>query len=122
MASIGLAQEALVGVRTNSTVGDWLVGLAQSGPGAHFASMATSGSLYETPADYDGSIAELYDEVYHDFECRRLQYLAALTAKWGPPRAYSFRAELERVMTNDDSLAMLDYDLALFTSGEQFPA
>jgi len=32
----------------------WLVGLAQSGPEAHFAPIAMSESLYETPADDDG--------------------------------------------------------------------
>ncbi|MEV8511944.1 hypothetical protein [Dactylosporangium sp. NPDC051484] len=101
---------------------DWLVGLAQSGPEAHFAPIAMSESLYETPADYDGSIGELYDEVYRDFGRRRLQYVAALTAKWGPPKADSFQAEHERVMGNDNSVSMLDYDLARFTNGEQFPA
>lgn len=100
---------------------DWLDGLAQSAPGAHFVPIAMSESLYETPAD-DGSIIERYDEVYNDFEHRRRQIVAALTAKWGPPQPYSLYPELERVMENDESVSMLDYDLALFTNGEQFPA
>ncbi|MER7005151.1 hypothetical protein ABT297_19165 [Dactylosporangium sp. NPDC000555] len=34
----------------------WLDGSAQSGPEAHFAPVAMQESLYETPADDDGSI------------------------------------------------------------------
>ncbi|UWZ37661.1 hypothetical protein Drose_05140 [Dactylosporangium roseum] len=99
-----------------------LDGSTQSGPEAHFVPIAMQESLYETPADYDGSIGELYDDVYDEFEQRRLRAAAVLAARWGSPQPYSFQAELERVMANDDSVSMLDYDLALFTSGEQFPA
>jgi hypothetical protein len=123
-ALVGLAEDLVAQPFPDGATGgnEWLMGLAQSGPKAHFAPIAMSESLYETPADDDGSIDELYGGVYRDFERRRLQYVAALTAKWGPPQAYSFQAELERVMGNDDSVSMLDYDLACFTSGEQFPA
>ncbi|MFG2045348.1 hypothetical protein [Dactylosporangium sp. NPDC048998] len=101
---------------------DWLIGLAQSGPEAHFAPIAMSESLYETPADYDGRIGELWLEVWNDFEQRRLRAVAALTAAWGPPRLHSFRAEYERVTGNDADVSTLDYNLAMFTSDEQFPA
>jgi len=101
---------------------DWLEGLPQSSQKAHFAPIAMSESLYETPADYDGRIGELYEEVYNDFLQRRQRAVDALTARWGTPRLYSFQAEYDRVLANDDSVSSLEYDLAMFTGGQPFSA
>lgn len=101
---------------------DWLVGLAQSGPEAHFAPIAKSDNLYYMSADYDERIAELWEEIYHDFERQRQQATSALTTLWGAPQPYSFAAEQARVWANDESVSELDYDLAMFTSGKQFQA
>jgi hypothetical protein len=43
--------------------GSWLIGEAESVPGGHFAPIASSPSLYETPADDEGAIVDIYERV-----------------------------------------------------------
>ncbi|GII52709.1 hypothetical protein Pth03_10980 [Planotetraspora thailandica] len=76
--------------------GSWLIGEAESVPGGHFAPIASSPSLYETPADDEGAIVDIYERVYTEFEVRRRQAANMLAAMWGPPRPHSFAAEVER--------------------------
>lgn len=102
--------------------GSWLVGEAESAPGGHFAPIASSPSLYETPADDDGTIGDIYERVYADFEIRRSRAANALAAMWGPPRLRSFAVELERFWADHESLSPFEYDLALFAGEEPFPA
>ncbi|WP_432985872.1 hypothetical protein [Dactylosporangium sp. CA-233914] len=58
----------------------WLDGSAQSGPEAHLAPIAMQESLYETPADHDGTIGEPSDDVYDKFEQRRLRAVGSAAA------------------------------------------
>ncbi|WP_344654045.1 hypothetical protein [Cryptosporangium japonicum] len=102
--------------------GDWLEGLPQSGAEAHFAPLAVSPSLYETAADDDGTIGDLWWEAYRGFEERRHDVGAALASRWGPSQPYSFHAEHERVLAGDEEVSSLHYDLAMFTGGDEFPA
>ena len=101
---------------------DWLEGAAQTGARALFAPIAVFESLHETPADYEGTAWRLWEEAYNGFERNRQDVADVLTARWGHPQPYSFRAEFERVMAGDESVSRLEYDLAMFTGGEQFPA
>jgi len=102
--------------------GSWLVGETESVPGGHFAPLASSPSLYETPADDDGTIGDIYEQVYTDLKSRRRRAADALAAIWGPPRPYSFAAELERFWADHESLSPFEYDLALFAGEEPFPS
>ncbi|KUL23678.1 hypothetical protein [Actinoplanes awajinensis] len=101
---------------------DWLEGAAQSGSQAHFVPIAVFASLHETTADHDGTAWRLLDEAYQSFEQFRRDVVAALTTRWRPPEPHSFHAEYERVVAGDESVSSLEYDLAMFTSGEPFPA
>ncbi|MCO8274416.1 hypothetical protein M1L60_27835 [Actinoplanes sp. TRM 88003] len=101
---------------------DWLEGVPQIGARAAFAPIAVFESLHETPADYDGTAWRLWEEAFHGFEEQRQEAVAALAAKWGPPQSHSFRPEHDRVWAGDESVSKLEYDLAMFTGGEPFPA
>lgn len=101
---------------------DWLEGAAQRGTRAHFVAIAVFESLHETPADYDGTAWQLGEQAYGRFAQHRQEVVAALTVRWGPPQPYSFRAEYERVVAGDETVSALEYDLAMFTGGEEFPA
>ncbi|WP_430781527.1 hypothetical protein [Actinoplanes sp. G11-F43] len=103
-------------------VSDWLEGVGQSGAGAHFVPVAVFESLYETPADYDLTAAAVYAEVYERFEGQRQEIAAAMTALWGPPRRYTFRAEYDRVLAGDGNVSGLAYDLAMFAGEDMIPA
>jgi hypothetical protein len=103
-------------------VSNWLEGSAQSGTRAHFAPIAVFESLYETPADHDLMAWRLYEDAYNRFEQQRRDIVAELTALWGPPEQYSFQAEYDRVVGNDESVPRLEYDLAMFAGDEPFPA
>lgn len=107
---------------TSAPTGAWLEGMAQSGADAHFAPIAVFESLHETPADYDGTAWRLHEEAYNGFERDQQDAVAALTARWGPPQSYSFRAENERVWSGDESVTPLEYELAMFVGAGQFPA
>ena len=99
----------------------WLVGEAESAPGGHFVPIASSPSLYETPADDNGTMVDIYEQVYTDFRIRRRRAADVLSAIWGRPQPYSFAAELERFWADHESLSSFDYDLALFAGEEPFP-
>ncbi|WP_410809445.1 hypothetical protein [Micromonospora sp. 067-2] len=114
-----LVERPFIGASADTS--DWLEGAAQSGARALFVPIAVFESLHETPADYDGTAWRLWEEAYSGFERHRRDAVAALTARWGPAEPYSFRAEYERVIAGDE-VSRLDYDLAMFTGGEQFPA
>jgi len=101
---------------------DWLDGEAQSVTNAHFAPIAVFASLHETPADYDLTAWQLYEEAYNRFEQQRQEIVEALAALWGPPRQYSFQAEYDRVVANDESVSRLEYDLAMFAGDNPVPA
>lgn len=101
---------------------DWLEGSAQTGTSAHFAPIAVFESLHETPADYNLTAWQLYEETYHRFEQQRRDIVKALTALWGPPQQYSFQAEYDRVVAGDQSVTRLEYDLAMFAGEQQVPA
>ena len=101
---------------------DWLEGMAQRGARAHFAAIAVFESLHETPADHDGTAWRLWEQAYGGFEQHRRDVAAVLTVRWGPPQPYAFRTEYERVTAGDETVSPLEYDLAMFTGGEQFPA
>ncbi|MEU8612990.1 hypothetical protein AB0C29_33890 [Actinoplanes sp. NPDC048791] len=115
-----LATRQFLGVPDDS--GHWLEGVAHTGTRAAFEPIAVFASLHETPADYDGTAWRLWEEAYDRFEQHRQDAVVALTARWGPPQPYSFRSEYERVLAGDESVSTLDYDLAMFTGGEPFPA
>lgn len=102
--------------------GSWLVGEAESSPGGHFVPVASRPSLYDTPADYDGTIGDIYEQVYTDFEVRRRMAANALAPMWGRPRPHSFAAERERFWADHESLSPIEYDLALFAGEKPFPA
>jgi hypothetical protein len=102
--------------------GSWLVGETESVPGGHFAPIASSPSLYETSADDDGTIGDIYERVYTGLESRRRRAADALAAIWGPPRPHSFAAELERFWADHESLSPFEYNLALFAGEEPFPS
>ena len=101
---------------------DWLDGEAQSVTDAHFAPIAVFASLHETPADYDLTAVRLYEEAYKCFEQHRQEVVEALAVLWGPPRQYSFQAEYDRVVANDESVSRLEYDLAMFAGDNPVPA
>lgn len=101
---------------------DWLEGSAQTGTRAHFAPIAVFESLHETPADYDLTAWQLYEEAYNRFEQQRRDIVEALTALWGPPQQYSFQAEYDRVVAGDESVTPLEYDLAMFAGDQHVPA
>ncbi|GAA1815647.1 hypothetical protein GCM10009682_40710 [Luedemannella flava] len=75
-------------------------------------------SLHETAADYDLTAWRLYEEAYDRFEQQRRDIVEALTARWGPPKHYSFHAEYDRVVAGDESVSRLEYDLAMFANSE----
>lgn len=116
----GLVERPFRGALADSSV--WLEGAAQDGARASFAPLAVFESLHGTPADFDGTAALLWEEAYNGFERHRRDAVAALTAVWGAPLRYSFAAEYGRVVAGDASVSELEYDLAMFTSGEPFPA
>ena len=60
---------------------DWLEGAAQSGTRAHFDAIAVFESLHETPADYDGTAWQLWEQAYGRFEQHRQEVVAALTVR-----------------------------------------
>jgi hypothetical protein len=103
-------------------VSDWLEGAAQSGTTAHFAPIAVFESLHETPADYDLTAWQLYEEAFNRFEQQRHDIVKALTALWGPQKHYSFEAEYDRVVAGDESVSRLEYDLAMFVGDNRVPA
>ncbi|GLY07953.1 MULTISPECIES: hypothetical protein [Actinoplanes] len=103
-------------------VGDWLEGAAQSGANAHFVPLAVFASLHDTPADYDDTAWPQHVEAFRRFEQQRQEIVVALTARWGPPRQYSFRTAFERVVAGDDSVSSLEFDLAMFAGDQPVPA
>jgi hypothetical protein len=121
---VASAEELLARPFTSAApeISDWLEGSAQSGTTAHFAPIAVFESLHETPADYDLTAWQLYDAAYSRLERLRQDIVGALTTRWGPPQRHSFQAEYNRVVAGDESVTLLEYDLAMFAGEDPVPA
>ncbi|MGR6318823.1 hypothetical protein Q2K19_31885 [Micromonospora soli] len=69
-------------------------GMDVSGPGYHIVSVAVSDVFWEEPT-------ERWEEVWGNFEAKRAQLVAALTANWGLPRPRTFREDLDRAIRGE---------------------